>query len=453
MGVGADSELPLVRATGSTFVHLYLNWPSIAPAQKPGSWDPSDPADPHYNWRAFDALVRDAASRRLQILATVTDAPLWAQRREWSPPKDYTPGCWIPDAVSFGRFAHALAARYSGSFRGLPRIRYFEVWNEPNISTFLAPQLVGGKPIAADAYRVMVNTFARAVHKVRDDNVVVAGGLAPFRDSTESVTRQDSDWGPLSFMRALLCISNSGNPTCKTRVDFDVWAMHPYTSGGPTHHATLENDVSIGDLSKVHAVLAKAARAGHLATKTPQFWVTEFSWDSNPPDPHAIPSSLLSRWIAEALYRMWSSGVSLLTWFKVHDDPMNADQFQSGLYYVDGKPKPALRAYRFPFVALRERGHVVVWGRTPPRESNRVLIQWNSGGTTRHLSSGAWKNVTELTPDRSGIFRGTLGAPTHGLMRARIVRSGDTSLPFGLTPVPDRFFPVFGTIPTIEMNP
>jgi hypothetical protein len=251
-------------------------------------------------------------------------------------------------------------------------------------------------------------------------------------------------------MRALLCVSGSGRPTCTSRADFDIWAIHPYTSGGPTHRATRPNDVSLGDLSKIVAVLADARRAGHLTTKTPQLWATEFSWDSSPPDPHGVPSALLSRWVSEALFRMWSDGVSLVTWFKVRDDPMDAGMFQSGLYYVDGVPKPALHAYRFPFVALPEGGSVLVWGRTPPGASGPVQIQWAGAATAPQARGGRWKQISVLIPNRFGIFQTTLHAPNRGRMRARLVHSGRTSLPFGLTTVRDRFVPVFGTIPTIE---
>src|SRR5213075_986822 len=103
------------------------------------------------------------------------------------------------------------------------------------------------------------------------------------------VVAQDSDWGPLSFMRRLLCLSRALRPTCGFRVRFDVWSTHPYTSGGPTHHAIKPNDVSLGDLPKMRAVLDAAVRAHHiLSSGRPEFWVTEFSWDSKPPDPGGV---------------------------------------------------------------------------------------------------------------------------------------------------------------------
>jgi hypothetical protein len=433
------SDLGRVAAAGATTVRLTLSWPSVAPQVEPPSWDPTNPADPNYDWAKFDAVVREAAARGIRIYVTVAGAPKWAQG---TPVVDDELAARTPDPVAFGQFAQALASRYSGTFEGLPRIRYFQAWNEPNISLYLVPQLEGGKPVSPAFYRRMLNSFARAVHAVRRDNVVIAGGLAPFRDIAPSVLAQDPDWGPLSFMRALLCVSKSGRPTCSARVDFDIWATHPYTSGGPSHHAVLENDVSLGDLPKMRAVLAAAARAGHLVERRPAFWVTEFSWDSNPPDPKGVPTALLSRWIAQGLHQMWMNGVSLVTWLQVRDEPLNSSYFQSGLWYANGRPKPALRAFRFPFVAWPSAGRVSVWGRTPAGKPGRVVIEQSFGY--------AWRRVRVVATGSHGVFQAVLTAPQRGRMRAVLLGSSAASVPFGVAPVPDRFFNPFGEPTLLE---
>lgn len=106
-------------------------------------------------------------------------------------------------------------------------------------------------------------------------------------------------------MRELLCLSPSLRPTCSAETRFDVWSHHRYTSGGPTHQAVLRDDVSLGDLPEMRRVLDAAMRAGHVRSAgKPRFRVTEFSWDSSPPDPNGVPTALHTRWVAEALYRM-----------------------------------------------------------------------------------------------------------------------------------------------------
>jgi hypothetical protein len=289
----------------------------------------------------------------------------------------------------------------------------------------------------------MVNAFADAVHSIHRDNVVVAGGLAPFFDNSAEVTRQNEDWGPLTFMRSLLCISKNLKPTCADRVRFDVWSTHPYTSGGPTHHAVKPDDVSLGDLPEMRAVLDAAIRAHHIVSAHhPQFWVTEFSWDSKPPDPAGVPTKLLKRWVPQALYQMWRNGVSLVTWFSLRDESPTVSPYQSGLFYAGGRAKPYLRGFRFPLVAFPRRGGIYVWGRTPAGAPGRVVVE-------RLAPGGTWKRLGNLTTNRFGIFERTFRAQSTGWVRARL-GSTDATLPFSLTPVPDQFFNPFGLLNLLE---
>ncbi len=131
---------------------------------------------------------------------------MWAQKDEPHPTHlgPYPIASWKPDAAQLGLFAHALALRYGGTVAGLPRVRYFEVWDEPNLSQYLSPQLEGGKFVAAEVYRDLVNSFARAVHGVHGGNVVVAGSLSAFSFLTPYGRLGIA---PLQFMRRMLCMS------------------------------------------------------------------------------------------------------------------------------------------------------------------------------------------------------------------------------------------------------
>ena len=40
----------------------------------------------------------------------------------------------------FQDFARAVASRYSGRFAGYPFVRFYTIWNESNLATFLVPQ-------------------------------------------------------------------------------------------------------------------------------------------------------------------------------------------------------------------------------------------------------------------------------------------------------------------------
>src|SRR6185437_4919044 len=148
------------------------------------------------------------------------------------------------------------------------------------------------------------------------------------------------------------------------------------------HRASLPNDVSLPDLPKMRAVLETAQEDGQIVSAAPVgLWVTEFSWDSNPPDPLGVPEASLLRWVPDGLYEMWRDGVSLVAWFTLDDQPPST-LYQAGLRYADASAKPHAQAFRFPVVGVSHRNQLEVWGRTPGGRQADVTVQ--------HLTSGGW---------------------------------------------------------------
>jgi hypothetical protein len=436
----SGKRLAYARAerAGARFVRILVDWRHVEKGMPlPVVNDPTDPADLMYDWREIDREVRLARRAGLTPMFQVYGAPKWAER---CASKDPDQPC-DPDPRRLAEFATAAARRYDGSFGTLPRVRYWEVWNEPNLRYFLNPQYRRGKLVAPAIYRRMLNAFSAAVKSVRRSNLVISAGLAPL-------ARPKAAIGPLRFMRGVLCMKGRAHPvpSCDARVRVDIWATNPYTTGGPTHSAPGPDDVSIGDLPQMRRLLRAAERAGHIRSARPRipFWVTEFSWDSKPPDPGGLPLWLHARWASEALYRMWSAGVSTVFWFQLRDERASSQPFggvfESGLYrnggaIADDRAKPTLRAFRFPFVALRSGRRARVWGRTPDSGPGRVRIE--------SLRRGEWRRSGTLRANRFGVFRGRL--PARGRvhqMRARV--AGNRSQAFSLHYVGDRYVRPFG---------
>jgi hypothetical protein len=145
---------------------------------------------------------------------------------------------------------------------------------------------------------------------------------------------------------------------------------------------------------------------------------------------------------------MWQSGVSLVTWFGLRDEPFDSNAssfFQGGLWLrgdgglASDKPKLSLQAFRFPFVAFTQgNGSVIFWGRTPQSNATAVAIE-------RKVGSG-WVTLTASRSAKRGIFAGTVRSQTKtALLRARIVASNDSSVPFSLEQPADLALCVFGT--------
>jgi hypothetical protein len=423
-GPDAAAALDRAVAAGATAIKVPLFWNEVAPVARPLGFQPSDPADPSYNWAALDTQLRLIHAHGLQTIVYIAGPPAWAYAT--------IDGASRVDPSQYAAFVHAAVRRYSGATPGLPRVRLWQAWNEPN-------KVPGptAKPGAADWYRSLVNAFAASAHTV-PGNVVIAGGLAPLGISTSVA--------PLAFMRDMLCLSAGPDPrpTCSTKVHFDIWSIDPYTNGGPSHEPPHPDDVAIARLPEMKAVLDAAVAAGHVVHTLPvRFWVTEFSWDTNPPNPGGVPAALEGRWVAESLYRMWSAGVSLVTWFTLRDQPLATSAYQAGLYYLGptfagDRAKPAFTAFRFPFVAYPNGKRVTVWGRTPTSAPGPVLVE------QRQASS--WDVVGRLQANAVGIFSGLVAASGRGPLRARFPSAKEVSLAFSLVTPPDRSYQAFGAV-------
>src|SRR5436309_3525398 len=153
---GADFSR--MKQAGAGIVRVPVAWSSVGP-HRPA--EPANPADPSYRFGGLDDAVRTASADGLRVLITFSSAPRWAEGRHR--PRGAPAGSWKPNPKALGHFAHALAARYSGSFTPLgslsplPRVRDLQVWNEPNLRKYLTPQWRRRRPVSPKRYRRMLN--------------------------------------------------------------------------------------------------------------------------------------------------------------------------------------------------------------------------------------------------------------------------------------------------------
>jgi hypothetical protein len=425
-----DSDAPTralwldrTASTGANLVLIGATWDQIAPESVPAGFNPRNPADPAYNWGVLDAAVREATVRRLSVAILVTGAPIWAQGADR--PAD-AKGSWKPDPAAVGDFGAAIASRYSGSFAGLPRVRLWQFWLEPNLSINLTPQWQDGQPFAAQHYRLMLNAFYDQVHAVRGDNVVLTGGTAPYGDDPGGQRTR-----PVAFWRTVLCVeATEAKPAkkgkkggtglrgaaCPVKPELDVLAHNAITtSGGPTTPAISPDDAGSADLDRIVGVLRAAEAAGNVVPGgRHQVWATEMWWESNPPNPVGAPLGVQAREIEQEMFLLWKDGASVVVNARIRDASEVIGRlggFNSGLYFADGTPKPALTAYSFPFVTERIRkGRLRAWGRSPA--TGQLLMQ--------RKRRGRWVTAKKLHVGQNVVFVAKLRARGKVALRASV---------------------------------
>jgi Cellulase (glycosyl hydrolase family 5) len=406
-------------------IRINVFWSEVVGSQPPAN--PTNPADSAYDFSSIDAAVTDARARGFTVMLTVLRAPVWALGR--NPPDDARPGAWKPDPKALGEFAQALARRYSGKLRGgLPRVRYFEAWNEPNQTGYLAPQWEGKRRVSPDRYRRLLNAFYAGVKAAQPTAVVIGGAMSPFGDSRgDPLDPRRPRIRPLVFARDLFCLSRKLKRTrCGAKPHLDVLSQHPINQFNPPDYSAINpNDIQVADFHKLRRVLRAAERVKHVRPAGHHaLWATEIWWQTKPPTDFGVPVARQARWLEESMYMLWKQGASAVVQFNIRD-PANAGSFlspASGVFFHSGEKKPAYRSFRFPFVTHRKsKKRVGLWGKAPETGKLKVQKKRRKGWhTIDKLNVRAGKIFTESLRLRGKAkLRGKIGKTTSLVWRQR----------------------------------
>ena len=395
-----------LEALGADTLRVEVKWNEVAPAPKRTrrpAFDASDPGD-YPGFQPYDDLLRRAGAMGFRVIADLApDAPRWATAGG----RGYAETANLrPSPTEFGKFAAAVARRYSGGFRGLPEVAWFSIWNEPNHILFLKPLEAG-----PEIYRAMVKAALPAIRaNAADSASVLIGETAPAGRAGRST-------GPREFIERFL--RGAG------RLDVDGWAHHPY---GPVDEVPAGRDiVNMLAIRRLGSYLDRAAKAGSLPAGLP-IYSTEFGLQSNPPDPTI--STTLAKQARELNEKELLSyrypRLRSYSQYLLYDDPQRPGPrdvawsgFQTGLRFGQGPAKPAWNAYRLPIVVKPRGRGVYIWGRVRPGTGRR-------SAQLQLLRAGRWQNSGRpVRTDEAGFFTATRGpvapyrfrAPGVGLSR------------------------------------
>ena len=467
--------LDTLKALGVDVVRAQVLWANIAPdpmsATAPAGFDPTNPAAyPASGWAPYDRLVTLARARGLSVQFDLTaPGPMWAMRKP--APAKASAAVYDPSVSDWRQFVTAVGRRYSGTYKpagaaggALPRVSDWSIWNEPNQPGWLAPQRkkVAGQmvPESPLLYREYADAAYRALgatgHAPSTDTILV-GETAPegcLRRSAgcEYPTREEPI-PPMQFVQALYCVNAdyqplqgrvasalhcpesrgafvSENPALFQATGF---AHHPYSFLLAPNVRFGPSDVgfvSMANLSTLEQGLDRIFSVYGVNRRLP-IYLTEYGYETNPPNPYrGVSPQAQAAYLDEAEYMAWSNPrVRALSQFLLVDSaPDKAfppgsggywSTFQTGLEFLNGKPKPSLDAYLLPVYlpdpTFGSGGSVTVWAMLRPAANGsrqRAEIQWSAsaGGSYRTLA-------TVTTDDISNVLTANVRPPGSGFVR------------------------------------
>ncbi|HST54740.1 MAG TPA: hypothetical protein VLJ42_02455 [Solirubrobacteraceae bacterium] len=397
--------LDQLQTLGVRTIRVVLYWHDVAPAPDSATRPSFDATDPvGYSWGQYDELITAAAQQHFSVLLTVSaPAPRWATAAK----RDLVTR---PDAAQFGQFMTAIGRHFSS------RVSLFSIWNEPNHPDYLKPQFAANRtPASPRLYRAL---FQQGYNGLRAAGIahpkVLMGETAPTGSATNS---GNHDVAPLVFLRGVLCLNakykKSGS--CSSLPAYG-YAHHGYTNaGGPFYKPISSQDVTIGVLSRLTRALDKAARA-HAIKSHMNVYLTEFGVQSKPNRYLGVPVAQQAEYdaISERIAYQ-NPRVAAFSQYLLRDDPVGGAPgtrfigFQTGLEYVDGRPKPLYLSFPVPLAVTKPRhGHTFsLWGLARPTSgATKVTVYVQARG------AHSFKVLKTVSTDSRGYW--SLKSGTQG---------------------------------------
>jgi len=310
------ARIQVSAQTNSTIMRLLVQWNLAAKTRPANAVDPFDPA---YIFDDVDEAVRAAQDSDQEVILTISGTPRWANGGQ-------SPNVMPTNVADFTAFARAIASRYSGRFTGYPFVRFWSIWNEPNLQLFLAPQFnAAGRSIAPANYAKLAAAGYAGI-KAGSPQAQVAIGETSARGSDRPQGLRPTH-SPGKFAELVA----KANPSLK----FDAWSHHPYPfnpTSPPTQVVKWPN-VSLASLPRFDESLRT-----WFKRKSVPIWITEYGHQTKPPDAFGVSYATQAAYIQQAISMVSNYPfVGMFIWFVFQDD--QGQPWESGVYAESGAPK------------------------------------------------------------------------------------------------------------------
>ncbi len=168
------------------------------------------------------------------------------------------------------------------------------------------------------------------------------------------------------------------------------------------------------------ATLDRLGRATFKAWGAIPLWLTEYGYQTNPPDrANGVSWIKQARYEDDAALRAYlTPRVDMLIHFMFRDD-LSPAGWQSGLFTSRGLAKPAAQAFPLPLAQVSRTGtSTVLWGQVRPHHGKRPF-------RLQRFVSGRWAWITgTVRTNERGFLRRTVRAGPGAKFRLWSARDG-----------------------------
>lgn len=279
-----NETLAKVKAAGIAWIRVDINWPLIESTKG------------QYNFGEVDRVADYAAANGLSIYATIAYTPAWANGNLGI---NY-PAANIND---WKGFVNLVINRYKS------RIKYWGIWNEPNLKEFFA--------YGKDIFVQQILLPAAQTIRSADPAAFIVGPELSHK------TEAGMEW----YFWLKYILDNAG-------AYFDVISHHIYEDLGVyVTYELLENGDQL--IPAVKQIIEESGQGGK------PFWITETGWNTNK---FSEPMQSL-RYLDMLQTRARKDYPQKIFFYEIIDDP-NSNNLPFGILRSSGDAKPAYNAYR-----------------------------------------------------------------------------------------------------------
>lgn len=245
-----EKTVKMAAEAGIGWVKLQFPWVEIEPRSK-GEF--LNVRTGESSWEKYDQIVALCEKYSLSIIARLDRAPSWARPEgsiEEAPPEDFT---------DYGDFVYEFVKHYKG------RIRYIQIWNEPNIF----PEW-GNRPVDPAEYVELLKIAYRRA-KEADPNVYVLS--APLAITLGEPHPEPGKWRSMNDLQFLEEMYKAG-----AKDYFDILSANAFGFDRPP------DDPSDPNVLNFSRVLLQREIMERYGDSDKPIWFNEYGWNAAPED-------------------------------------------------------------------------------------------------------------------------------------------------------------------------